>query len=214
MLIPVKWQQESRGRVWLRLMTVDAMPRLDSPRNSNWNAPVRAPEGAGWSTRLNDGTLIRIRPIGKQDAELELEFLNHLSPAMRSLRFLGLVRKPCPDVARDLTDLDPAHAAGFMAVVSDKGRDRQIGAAHFYVSPRGDSCDCSVTVSDEWQKRGVGSSLMRVLIDAARSRGIRHMRAFAPARSDGSHHLATRLGFRRRLDLHDPAVEAYHLELQ
>ncbi|MBN8735832.1 MAG: GNAT family N-acetyltransferase [Xanthomonadales bacterium] len=167
----------------------------------------------GWSRRLRDGTLVRIRPIGKQDAELELEFLNRLSPEMRSLRFLGLVREPGPDVARGLTDLDPRRAAGFIAVVSDAGRDQQIGAAHFFVSPKGDSCDCSVTVSDEWQKRGVGSSLMRVLIEAARERGIRHLRAFAPAHSDGSHHLAARLGFKRRLDLHDPAVEAYHLEL-
>lgn len=70
-----------------------------------------------------------------------------------------------------------------------------------------------MTVSDEWQKRGVGSSLMRILIEAARERSIRHLRAFAPAHSDGSHHLAARLRFKRRLDLHDPAVEAYHLEL-
>ncbi|MBS0432047.1 MAG: GNAT family N-acetyltransferase [Proteobacteria bacterium] len=189
------------------------MPRLDTARSRHWQVPEQFHRDAGWSKRLFDGTLVRIRPIGKQDAELELDFLRRLSPAMRSLRFLGLVREPCPDVARELTNLDPANAAGFIAVVSDEGRDRQVGAAHFYVSPKGDSCDCSVAVSDEWQKRGIGSSLMRVLIEAARSRGIRHLRAFAPADSDGSHHLAARLGFKRRLDLHDPAVEAYHLEL-
>ena len=54
---------------------------------------------------------------------------------------------------------------------------------------------------------------MHVLIDAARQRGVRHLRAFAPVQSGGSHRLASRLGFKRHLDLHDPAVEAYHLEL-
>lgn len=190
------------------------MSRLGAPRKSEWQTRGQLPPDTGWNKRLYDGTLIHIRPIGKDDAGLELEFLNGLSPTMRSLRFLGLVREPSADVARELTDLDPANAVGFMAVVADDGRDRQIGAAHFHVSPRGDSCDCSVTVSDAWRKRGVGSSLMRVLIEAARARGIRHLRAFAPAHSDGSHHLAARLGFKRRLDLHDPAVEAYHLELQ
>lgn len=192
---------------------VNVMSQLGAPQNAGWNAQAHAPPRAGWNKQLYDGTVVCIRPIDRQDAELELEFLNRLSPGMRSLRFLGLVREPCPDVARELTDLDPARAVGFMAVASDEGRDRQIGAAHFRTNAAGDRCDCSVTVSDEWQKRGVGSSLMRLLIEAARSRGIRHMRAFAPARPDGSHHLAARLGFERRLDPRDPAVVVYHLDL-
>lgn len=81
------------------------------------------PPRIGWSRRLRDGTPVHIRPIGKQDAGLELEFLHGLSPEMRSLRFLGLIREPGPDVARGLTDLDPRRAAGFIAAVSDAGRD-------------------------------------------------------------------------------------------
>lgn len=189
------------------------MPRPGARHDIERTAQLAPPRDMGATRRLRDGTLVRIRPIGKEDAELELEFLNRLSPEMRSLRFLGLIREPCPDVARKLTDLDPRRAAGFIAVVTEAGRERQVAAAHFYISQAGDSCDCSVTVSDEWQQRGIGSLLMGVLIAAARERGIRHLRAFAPANSDGSHSLAARLGFKRRLDLHDPAVEAYHLEL-
>lgn len=190
------------------------MSRPGTRRSTGHRLRTASPSAPGWRRRLRDGTPVSIRPIGKQDAELELEFLTRLSPEMRGLRFLGLIQEPGPEVARGLTDLDPRRAAGFIAVVSDAGRERQVGAAHFSVSQKGDSCDCSVTVSDEWQKRGIGSLLMRILIEAARERGIRHLRAFAPAHSDGSHHLAARLGFKRRLDLHDPAVEAYHLELE
>ena len=168
----------------------------------------------GWHQKLHDGTSVWIRPISKQDAKLELEFLNSLSPEYRKLRFLGLVRDPCPEVARELTDLNPAEAAGFIALVADGDRDRQVGAAYFHTNMRGDGCDSSVTVSEEWQKRGVGSSLMRRLVEAARARGIRDMHAHAPARSDDSHHLATRLGFRRRLDRRDPATVIYHLKLR
>lgn len=173
-----------------------------------------APPRSGWTARLYDGTPVVIRPIDRQDADLELEFLNHLSPEMRHLRFLGLVREPCPEVARELTDLDPSVAAGFIAVVSDEGREREIGAAHFHADPTGKRCDCSVTVSDQWQKRGVGSLLMHQLIEAARTRGMRHMRAFAPAQSGGSRQLAGRLGFQRRLDPHDPGAVVYDLELE
>lgn len=190
------------------------MSQSSLPQSAGRTPAAAAPLNFGWPTRLYDGTPVLIRPIGRHDAELELEFLNRLSPDMRSLRFLGLVRDPCPEVARELTDLDPASAAGFIALVSEAGRERQIGAAHYHMGENDGWCDCSVTVSDEWQKRGVGSSLMRLLIEAARLRGVRHLRAFAPARSEGSSQLAARLGFQRRVDPRDPAAVVYHLELE
>ena len=72
----------------------------------------------------------------------------------------------------------------------------------------------SVTVAERWQKRGVGSLLMRRLVDAARVRGIRHMHASAPVQSDNSHHLASRIGFERCQDPNDPATVIYDLELR
>ena len=172
------------------------------------------PPPTDWYTSLVDGTSAWIRPIDRQDAELELEFLISLSPEFRGLRFLGLIHEPSPQVARELTDLDPARAAGFVALISQQGRERQIGAAHFHINAEGDGCDCSVTVNEEWQKRGVGSSLMLRVVDAARARGVKHMHAHAPARSEGSHHLAARIGFRRRADRRDPATGIYHLKLR
>lgn len=177
-------------------------------------AQTDAPPGEGWNEKLQDGTTVQIRSIGEQDAELELEFLTHLSPAFRSSRFLGLVRDPTPEVARELTRLDPARAVGFIALVSQQGREHQIGAAQFHVNAAGDSCDASLTVSDEWRKRGVGSFLMRHLIAAARARGMRHMRAYAPSRSGGGDRLAANIGFQRRLDPRDPATVIYDLSLE
>ncbi len=192
---------------------VNVMTQLGIPQPVTQGRRPPVPLRGGWDWPLRDGTWVHLRPIGQQDADLELEFLSRLSPEMRSLRFLGLIKEPDAEVARELTDLDPAHAVGFVAVVSDAGRERQIGAAHLRASPAGDRCDCSVTVSDEWRQRGVGSALMRLLIEAAKARGIHHMRAFAPPQPDGSHHLAARLGFQRCLDLRDPAVVAYQLDL-
>lgn len=186
-----------------------------TPRSTSQSATTRTPLAGhvGWIERLHDGTLVGIRPISERDAELEFEFLSGLSPEARSLRFLGLIREPSIEVARELTQLDPASEAAVIAVVPHEGRERQIGAAQFHVSPQGDACDCSVTVADAWQKRGVGTLLMHYLIEAARRRGIQHMQAFAPAPSESRRRLASRLGFQRCLDPDDPAVTAYRLEL-
>lgn len=189
------------------------MHRAGIAASPDWHPGVPVPFGPGWIKWLHDGTPVHFRPIDRDGFALELEFLQGLSPGMRSLRFLGLVKEPCEDVARELTDLDPAHAVGFAAVVSEEGRDRQVGAAHLRAAPSGTACDCAVAVSDDWRRRGIGAALMRLLIEAARARGLRHMRALAPVQPDGSHHLAMRLGFQRRPDAQDPAVVLYHLDL-
>ncbi len=175
--------------------------------------PARTPRHSGWTERLRDGTTIEVRPISEHDAELELEFLKHLSPEARGLRFLGLIREPSLEVARELTRLDPTNAAALIAVVPHEGRERQVGAAHFRVNAKGDVCDCSVTVADEWQKRGIGTLLMRHLIEMARTRGIRRMHAAVPAPSESRRRLALQLGFQRAFDHRDPAVTIYQLEL-
>ncbi len=177
------------------------------------NPQSGTPVQTGWTEQLHDGTTVRIRPSNKHDAELESEFLNRLSPELRSLRFLGLVQDTSPEVIRELTSPDPRTAMALIALISNEGRDQQIGAAHFRVNTTGDSCDCTVTVSAEWQQRGVGSHLMRHLIEAARARGIRHMHAVAPVQDEDSHSLALRLGFERRQDPDDPAVMLYDLKL-
>lgn len=177
-------------------------------------AQTNAPLDEGWNEKLPDGTAVRIRSISERDAELELEFLNHLSPAFRSSRFLGLVRDPTPEVARELTSLDPACAVGFIALVPHEGREQQIGAAQFHINAAGDRCDASLTVSGEWRQRGIGSLLMHHLIAAARARGIRHMCAYAPSRSGGGDRLAAHIGFQRRLDPRDPATVIYDLSLE
>lgn len=175
---------------------------------------TNTPPGTGWDVQLLDGTTVCIRPSDRRDAKLELDFLNHLSPEIRKSRFLGLIHDPSPEVARELTDVDPATTVALIALISRDGRDQQIGAAHFQVNAAGDHCDASLTVSDPWRKRGVGSFLMRHLVAAARARGIRHMRAYAPLNSAGGDHLATLVGFERQLDPRDPATVIYDLRLQ
>ncbi len=167
---------------------------------------------SGWIERLPDGSNVHIRPIARQDAELELAFLRELSPEFRNARFLGLAHDPSPEVARALTEIDPTHAVALIAVILQDGREREVGAAQFHAS--GDVCEASLTVSGEWRRRGVGSALMQHLIQAARARGLRRMRAYGSMRSPSGDHLALRLGFQPRPNPDDPATSLLELDLQ
>lgn len=169
-------------------------------------------EQMAWVERLRDGTLVHIRAIRPDDVGREWAFLSRLPPEFRAYRFLGLIKGPSEDAARELTRVDPKSEVALIALVHTKSGDREVGVARYSLSD-GDHCDCAVTVDPEWQQRGIAGLLMRRLIDVARTRGIRRMYAVDPVRCAEAHHLAERLGFHCRPDPEDPAVTTFELLL-
>ncbi len=57
------------------------------------------------------------------------------------------------------------------------------------------SGDIGIVIVDAWQRRGVGARLLRILIDNARSRGLRRVRGHVLAGNEGMLALARALGF-------------------
>jgi acetyltransferase len=77
-------------------------------------------------------------------------------------------------VAR-LTQIDYDREMAFIATVDQDGKEVEVGVCRYAVNPGGDSCEFAIVVSDDWQHRGLARKLMLVLIDAARSRGLKFM---------------------------------------
>ena len=74
-------------------------------------------------------------------------------------------------------------------------------------------CECAVTVSDEWQHKGLGTLLMKHLIEVARARGIRRMFSIDLADNMGMKDLATFLGLHTRGDPDDSNHVIHELQL-
>lgn len=178
---------------------VPAAPSRDAPR---------------WTETLDDGTRVLIRPIHKEDAALEHAFIRRLSPESRRLRFLGQMSEPSEELLRALTDIDYRRDVAFIALVHRDGEKQEIGVARYGTSPDGRICECAVTVGDEWRNRGLGTLLMRHLIDVARARGVRSMISLDAADNLAMRDLASFLGFRRKRDPKDPTQVVHTLSLQ
>lgn len=166
-----------------------------------------------WTETLRDGTHVLIRPIHAADAALEKKFIERLSPASRRFRFLGSIGEPSDELLRHLTDVDYRRDAAFVALVHRDGEKREIGVSRFSLGADGRSCECAVTVADEWQGRGLGAVLMRHLIEVARARGIRSMVSYDAADNTAMRDLARFLGFRRAADPDDPTQVVHTLSL-
>jgi GNAT superfamily N-acetyltransferase len=169
--------------------------------------------GPHWHDVLLDGTRVLIRPIHKEDAALEREFIEHLSARSKRLRFLGAIGAASDTLVRQLTEFDDQREAAFAALVARDGAKHFVGVSRFSLGADRKSCECAITVADEWQHKGLGTLLMRHLIDVARERGVREMVSLDAAENPEMRELAEYLGFSREADPLDATQVIHRLKL-
>ena len=167
-----------------------------------------------WHEKLRDGTTVLIRPIRESDLELERRFIKDLSLQSRRFRFLGEIKSPSASLLKQLTQLDPTRDAAFVALIADGADKREIGVSRFNARADGLTCECAVTVSDEWHNQGLATILMRRLIDVARERGIECMYSMDAAENNEMRELAEHLGFTRKPDPDDGTQVLHTLDLK
>lgn len=166
-----------------------------------------------WNEQLQDGTAVFIRPIWPEDADRERRYIEGLSEESRYFRFLGGMRTPSAELLRKLTNIDPERDAAYVALVREGSEQRQVGAARYSRDADAASCECAVSVSDDFQHRGLGTLLMRHLIENARAKGIRHMYSVDATENRTMWKFAEHLGFKRHGDPDDACLTRHTLEL-
>jgi len=126
-----------------------------------------------WIEQLNDGSHVLIRPIKPEDREREIEFIHNLSPEARHFRFLGAVKEVSPALLDTLMQADRQFRMAFVALVQQESKLIEVGVSRYAATEESGQCECAVTVADAWQNRGLGTALMRHLIDTARQNGFK-----------------------------------------
>jgi acetyltransferase len=117
-------------------------------------------------------TEYQIRPIRPDDAQREREFIARLSPQSRYQRFMHSMGEPGPELIDQLVHVDHDRTMALVAVVTEKGEERIIGVAR-YAADDARQCEFAVAVADDWQCRGVASTLVPLLFEHAARRGFR-----------------------------------------
>lgn len=163
---------------------------------------------------LRDGTVVLVRPIQATDVDLERDFIERLSPRSRRYRFLGTIKTPSADLLKSFTRPELARGVAYVSLIGHGPDAREVGVARYNASPDGLSCECAVTVSDEWQGKGLATILMHHLIDTARARGIERMYSIDANDNQDMRELAEHLGFQHRVDPDDPTLVVHTLDLR
>ncbi|MEO8998455.1 MAG: GNAT family N-acetyltransferase [Rhodanobacter sp.] len=166
-----------------------------------------------WIDTLSDGTRVLIRPIRAENRQLETDFIMRLSSQSRRYRFLGDFKQQSDALLDQLVDVDDSQKVAFVAVIHDDGYLREIGVSRFAAEPDGRSCECAIAVSDDWNHRGLGVTLMKHLISVARETGFAQLFSIDSAANLPMRDLAKYLGFTHHAVSDDATMLRYTLDL-
>lgn len=167
------------------------------------------PGNPEWVEVLRGGDRIRIRQLHRDDKAMVRRFIEGLSSDLRYFRFRESMLSPSDSLLRLLTEMDPKRNLAYVAVIDDRCGNTEVGAARFAADADGLNCEFAIVVDDRWQMKGVGTSLMRHLIDAARDRGILRMSSSDAADNHLMRRFAAHLNLHREADPLDPGQTVY-----
>ena len=156
--------------------------------------------------QLADGSDILIRPIRPEDASIEQAFVAGLSAQARYFRFMQALHELTPTMLVRFTQIDYDREMALIAVTKDAGEDKEIAVARYITNPDGNSCEFAIVVADAWLRKGIGTQLMRSLIQVAKARGLRSMEGEVLADNRPMLDMARNLEFTILPDKEDPNV--------
>jgi acetyltransferase len=117
---------------------------------------------------------VTLRPLRREDHDIEHAFVSGLSPDTRHNRLLGGAKRITREYIESLITVDYARDMAIAATVMLEGHETLIGVAR-YVLASPHACEFAIVIADAWHGRGIGSRLMDKLARVARSRGLKEI---------------------------------------
>lgn len=148
------------------------------------------------SLTLRDGTELRVRPVRPEDAGALRRLVGRLSERTTYLRYFGPLKELGEKKARHFAEVDGYDR--FALVALDPEDEGEIVAVVRFDREREkseDQAEYAALVEDRFQGRGLGIGMTRLVIEAARERGINKLFALVLAEN------SRMLGLLRALDL-------------
>jgi GNAT superfamily N-acetyltransferase len=142
---------------------------------------------------LRDGSRVEIRPLGPDDKAGLAAGFERLSELSRYRRFLSPTSRLTSEQLAYLTEVDH-HDHEALVAIDPSGRHGLAIARYVRSQENPREAEAAVAVADDWQRRGLGTILLRQLAVRARDEGITCFRGLVLKDNDAVRHLLETLG--------------------
>ncbi|MDX1616255.1 MAG: GNAT family N-acetyltransferase [Candidatus Promineifilaceae bacterium] len=146
-----------------------------------------------------EGLPLWVRPLRPQDAPQLVHLFEHMGPESRYLRFNVPLNNPDPQLvwqeAHRLAQVNAGDGAWLVfADLPEKGPVPVAGARFVRLASDPATAEASLAVRDDMQNRGIGTGLLRFLLEQARAAGIQRLQATVQRTNRPLWHLLRRAG--------------------
>jgi len=144
-----------------------------------------------------NGIYITIRPIRPEDAVMEKDFVHRLSEHTKYFRFMQAMQELTPEMVVRFTQIDYDREMAFVAVADDNrgSLPKELGVGRYLMNPDGQSVEFALVVSDGCQRMGIGTRIMKALMQSAKSKGVSFFEGEVLAVNSPMLALTKKLGF-------------------
>jgi acetyltransferase len=160
---------------------------------------------------LGDGTAVLVRPVRPEDEPLYGPFFAAVTPSDLRLRFFAPVKEFSHTFIARFTQIDYARAMAFIAL--DQATGAMIGVVRLHATADYDSGEYAILVRSDMKGHGLGWMLMQLIIEYARSEGMRSINGQVLRENTGMLDMCRELGFHIASDPHEPSSAIVTLSL-
>ena len=190
-----------------------AVASVDKPHRAPSGHPRFAirPYPKEWERHatLKDSTAILTRPVRPDDEHLYPPFLAKISQQDLRLRFFAPVKEFGHAFIARFTQLDYARAMAFVAIEESTGN--MLGVVRLHADANYDTAEYAVLVRSDLQGKGLGWQLMQLIIEYARSEGLREIEGQVLNENSAMLRMCAECGFSIAPDPLDPDTRIVRL---
>jgi acetyltransferase len=157
-----------------------------------------------WERRaaLRDGTNVLLRPIRPEDELLYGPFFAGVTQGDLRLRFFAPVKTLSHTFVARFTQIDYARAMAFVAIEQATGA--MLGVVRLHSDADYESGEYAILLRSDLKGRGLGWLLMQVIIEYARSEGLKRIEGQVLSENRTMLDMCRELGFVIKADAEDP----------
>jgi RimJ/RimL family protein N-acetyltransferase len=143
---------------------------------------------------LHQGGVLRVRPLRSSDRAIYERAVMDLSPRSRYLRFFAPIPRLSERMLDQMTQTDGYQHVAFVALTQDDSS--AVGVARYILEADDPSAgEVAIAVADDWQRRGLGTQLLRRTVEHAHLAGLKSLTATTLRENRGAAGLLRASGF-------------------